>query len=228
MYDYLYNYKLKHSDKSMFKHYVMCLYAIIVVNSEKCPMKECQIISWMVDYYGGELFIDEHAVKVTIPTGAIDKGCQVQIEAAASLFGPFIIPEGYYPISAYVWIGACYEFKKNLTVELEHDIVVSEETDVSELHVLTACKEDICHGKDNQMLYKMHEDTCEYQLNNTTCTLFISHFCSKCLAVKDNNTKMPKRVIMYHYLPENYKSEYEFVAEVTFCYDLKFCKEVCI
>ena len=206
----------------------MLLLAITIMNEENCTLKDCHVISRILDYNGGELHIKEHAVKMTIPVGATEEGYRVQIEAAASLFGPFIIPEGYHPVSAYVWVGACYEFKKNLTVELEHDIVVSEETDVSELHVLTACEEDICHGKDNQMLYKMHEDTCEYQLNNTTCTFFISHFCSKCLAIKDNNTKMPKRVIMYHYLPENYKSEYEFVAEVTFCYDLKFCKEVCI
>ena len=208
----------------MFNHYVMCLYAVIVVNSEKCPMKDCQIISWMVDYYGGELFIDEHAVKVTIPIGAIDKGCQVQIEAAASLFGPFIIPEGYHPISAYVWIGACYEFKKNLTVELEHDIVVSVETDISELHILTVCEEDM-YREDN---HEMHEDNCEYyyEMYKSTCTFLTSRFCTKCLSAR-GKAKKAKRVIMYHYLPEDYKSAYEFITEVSFCYDLKSCKEVC-
>ena len=197
------------------------------MNGESCTLKNCQVISKTFGYDGGELLIEEHAVKVTVPIGAIEKGYEVQIEAAASLFGPFTVPEGYHPISTYVWIGACYEFNKNLKVELEHDIDLSEETDVSGVCVLTACEEDKGIGENNRVLYKMHEDACEYQLNKTTCTFFTSHFCSKCLAVKEENIKSPKRVIMYHYLPENYKSEYEFAAEVTFCYDLQFCKEVC-
>jgi len=199
------------------------------MNKENCPMKNCPIVSKIFDCDGGELLIKEHAVKLTVPIGVIDEGCKVEIVAAACLFGPFIIPEGYYSISAYVWIGACYEFKKQLEVEIEHDTVVSEETDISELCVLTACKEDMCDGKNNQISYKMHEDTCvyQYELNKSTCNLFTSHFCSKCLATR-GKAKEAKRIIMYHYLPEDYKSENEFVAEVCFCYDLTFCKEVCL
>ena len=198
------------------------------MNREKCSLKDCQIVSKLLDYDGGELLIKEHAVKVTVPFRAIEYNSMVQIEAAASLFGPFIIPEGYHPISAYVWIGACYEFEKNLAIKLEHDIVVSEETDISELHVLTACEEDICSGEDNQIFYKMHEDTCEYnyELNKSTCTILTSRFCTKCLSAK-GKAKKAKRIIMYHYLPEDFKSVFEFITEVSFCYDLKFCKEVC-
>ena len=203
--------------------------SVVINNEENCSLRNCTIISKLFDYDGGELLIKEHAVKVCIPIGAIDKGCEVQIQAAASLFGPFDIPEGYYPISAYVWIGACYEFKKTLKVEIEHNTIISQETNFSELHVLTACKEDIFNGENNQMLYKMHKDTCEYQyeVNKTTCAVFTSHLCSKCLAAS-GEAKKAKRVIMYHYLPENYKTEFDnFVAEVGFCYALQFCKEVC-
>jgi len=38
--------------------------------------------------------------------------------------------------------------------------------------------------------------------------------------------KIPKRIIMYHYLPENYEYKREFEAEVSFCQDLEFCKQV--
>ena len=198
------------------------------MNREECPLKDSQIVSKIFDYDGGELLIKEHAIKVTVPFRAIEYNCMVQIEAAASLFGPFTIPEGHHPISAYVWIGTCYKFKKNLTVELEHDIVVSEETDISELYLLTACGEDICNGEDNQIIYKMHQDTCEYyyKLDKSTCTILTSRFCTKCLSAR-GKTKKAKRIIMYHYLPEDYKSAYEFITEVSFCYDLKFCKEVC-
>ena len=199
------------------------------MNKENCPLKNCQIISVMFDYLGGELSIKEHAVKVTVPVGAIDEGYRVQIEAAASLFGPFIIPDGYHPISTYVWVGACYEFKKKLKVEIEHDIDVTEETNLSELCILTACEEDKCDRDNNEIVYKMHEDKiCEYQyeLNKSTCTFFTSHFCSKCLATRGEADK-PKRIIMYHYLPEDYKSAHEFITEVSFCYDLRYCRQVC-
>ena len=191
-------------------------------------MRDFQIISKVFDYDGGDLLIKEYAVKVTVPIGAIDKDCKVQIKVAASLFGPFTIPKDYYPISVYVWIGACYEFKKKLKIEMEHDIVVSEETNISELCVLTACEEDKFYGENSQILYNMHEDACEYhyELNKSTCTFFASHFCSKCLAAKGKANK-PRRIIMYHYLPKDYKSAYEFVAEVCLCYDLNFCTEVC-
>ena len=213
----------------MFCHtyYTFVCTSVVFDNNEKCPLKDCLIISRMFDYNGGELEIKEHGVKVTVPIGAIDKDCEAQIEVAASLLGPFMIPEDYYPISVYVWIKACYKFKKKLMVEMEHDIVVTKETDVSELCVLTACEEDKCCEENNQML-KMHEDTCEYKLEKSTCTIFTSSFCSKCLAAKKRGKAyQARRIIMYHYLPENYNSADEFVAEVCFCYDLEFCKKVC-
>ena len=206
--------------------YIICIIVIVfaVMNREECPLKDCQIVPRIFDYNGGELLIKEHAVKVTVPIGAIDKGCQVQIEAAASLFGPFIIPEGYHPISAYVWIGACYEFKKNLIVELEHDIVVSEEI-MSELCILTACEKGI-YGEKKKFI--MHEDKCKYQyeIHKSTCKFFNHHFCSKCLALKDAKPVPPKRIRVYHYVPMDYRSKVEFITEVCFCYDLLLCKKV--
>ena len=186
-------------------------------------MRDYRPISGLFDYDGGELLIKEHAVKVTIPIGAIEEGFEVQIEAAASLFGPFIIPEGYHPISAYVWIGACYVFKKNLIVEIEHDIVVSEEI-MSELCVMTACENNI---NDKKKQFKMHEDSSKYQyeMQSSTCRFFDHHFCSKCLALK-GDVKPPKRIRVYHYVPMDYRSRIEFVTEVCFCYDLLLCKEV--
>ena len=186
-------------------------------------MKDCQIISRLFDYDGGELIIKEHAVKVTIPVGAIDKGYNIQIEAAASLFGPFIIPEGYYPISAYVWIGACYEFKKKLVVEIEHDSFLTEES-MSEFCILTVCEKDV-YGEEK--LLKLHEDDCEYhyEVNKSTCTFFTHHFCSKCLAAK-GDVNPPKRIRVYHYVPMDYTSKIEFITEVCFCNDLYVCKQV--
>ena len=154
------------------------------------------------DCYGGELFIKEHAVKITVPAGAITKGHVVQLEAAAGPLGAYSIPEGYHPISIYVFLQASYLFRKKLKVEIEHDVVVSEDMDTSMLRVLTTGKEVSCFGKDGQKWLEMQEDTCEYQYEvyKSTCTLFTDHFCSKCLAVIDT-VNIPKRVMVYHYLP---------------------------
>ena len=197
------------------------------MNKEECLLRDCHITSEIFDYDGGELFIKEHSVKVAVPIGAIDKGYKVQIEIAASLFGPFIIPNGYYPISTYVWIGTCSKFiKKPLKVEIEHDIV-SDEINSSELCILTATEKDICGEKAGQKIFKLNEDTVKYQfqISDTTCIVSSDHFCCKCLAVKTRK-EIPKRIIMYHYLPENYKYQKEFEAEVSFCPDLEPCKQV--
>ena len=188
------------------------------MNQEDCPLKKCQIVSRIFDHIGGKILIPQHAIKVMVPAGAIAEGHRVQIEAAASLFGPFIIPEDYDPIGAYLWIAAHYKFKKPLKIEIEHEVFVSENTNLSDLCVLTADRENY-----------MHEDYCEnhYSLKKSFCTIFASRFCSKCPA-KKRKAHMPKRVIMYHYLPEDYKVVNEFVAEVSFCYDLLSCKKVCI
>ena len=199
------------------------------MNQEKCPFTKCQTVSKIFGHIGGEISIVQHAVKVRVPEGAISEGHEVQIETAASLFGPFIIPEDYDPIGAYVWIAAHYEFKKSLMVQIEHDVFVGEDTDLSQLYVLTTHEKDVCDEASDKALYKMYEDTCEYNfsLNNSSCTIFTSRFCSKCPA-KRRKAEIAKRVIMYHYLPEDYRSVNEFVAEVSFCYDLPSCKEVCI
>ena len=88
------------------------------------------------DSNGGVLFINEHGVKINVPAGAIAKGHIVQLEAAAGPVGPaYNIPEGYHPISVYVLLEASYLFKEKLKIEIEHDIVVSEDTDISKLCV---------------------------------------------------------------------------------------------
>ena len=137
-----------------------------------------------------ESCLRKHVVKITVPTGTVPEGHVVQLEAAAGPEGLYSIPEGYHPISVYVLLEASYLFKKKLKVEIEHDVVVSEDTDISKLCVLTSGKEGLYHG---QEWLEMHKDTCEYQyeVNESTCSLFTDHFCSKCLAYIDT-IKIPK------------------------------------
>ena len=185
-------------------------------NQEQCPLKDTLIATTIVDHCGSIVKLTEHNVTVIIPCGAIATNDQVEIQVAASFFGPFTIPKGYRPISAYVWIQNCYEFKKPLKVEIEHNAYVSSTEDISNLCVLKTCEHD------GQLV--MHEVAQGYnfEINSPFCTYFSSHFCSLCLAAK--STSISNRIMAYQYLPENYKLVNDFRAEICFCYDMRACR----
>ena len=199
---------------------------MIVRNAEICPLLKCNIKSGYFGTEGGVLLIDEHSIIITVPKGAVAEGDKVQIEATASLIGPYIIPKGFHPVSAYVWIGASYTFKKELQVQIEHHTVLSQPEDILQLSMLTAFCKDKLVGKCGQDMYEMHEATYQPQcsIKGSVCIYSTNHFCSNCLAKKDET--IPDRIIVYHMLPESYKSANAFKLEICFCCDLKCCKKV--
>lgn len=204
----------------------MLCYLHIVKNTEVCPLLNPNIVSCYFETEGGKLSINEHFITITVPRGAIAEGDKVQIEAAASLIGPYIIPEGFHPISAYVWIGANYMFKKQIQVQIEHHAMLSKPEDVLELSILTACTKDGVIGDSGQYMYEMHEATHQPQceINKSICAYRTDHFCSNCLAKK--NEKIPDRIVVYHMLPRSFESEATFSSEICFCYNLELCKKV--
>ena len=193
----------------------------IVNNQEPCPLIHSDISSKKFTSNGGVLTIEEYGVKVTVPSGAIEDHYVVEIQAAASLFGPFAIPNDCHPVSAYVWLGAKYKFKKPIQVEFEHHADISNPENISQLCMLKAS----C-TKCNSHYHNMHKITQDnhYDISDSVCTLFTDHFCSYCLAVE--SVQIPDRIVAYHYLPEDYESLNKFRAEVCFCYDLSICKKV--
>ena len=195
----------------------------VTKNQELCPLSNRDIISMHFTSTGGVMFIEEYGVKVNVPNGAIEDYCVIEIQATASLFGPYNIPNDCHPISAYVWIGASYTFKQLIEVEIEHHADISNSKDISQLCVLKVCCTNDC-TKRNSHHHMMHEITQGYVIRDSVCTLYTNHFCSYCLAAR--RTELPDRIIVYHYLPEDYKSVDEFKAEVCFCYDLNCCKKV--
>ena len=79
----------------------------------------------------GQITIEDFAVKVTIPSGAIAVDDKLKFKVFVSLFGPYTLPEGYYPISAYVSI-TCdgYRFNTLVYIEIEHHAFISRTEDV--------------------------------------------------------------------------------------------------
>ena len=197
-----------------------------VKNAEICPLPKCNIKSRYFGTEGGMLLIDEHSVIITVPKGAVTEGNKVQIEAAASLIGSYIIPKGFHPVSAYVWIGASYIFKKELQVQIEHHAVLSQPEDILQMYILTASCKDKLVRKYGQDMYEMHEAVYQpqFRIKGSVCIYSTYHFCSNCLAKK--NEAIPDRIVVYHMLPESYELATAFKSEICFCYDLKLCKKV--
>ena len=197
----------------------------ITKNQEPCPLSDTEIVSVHFNSSGGVMVIEEYSVKVNVPSGAIEDHHKVEIQAAASLFGPFNIPTNYRPVSAYVWIGANYTFKKLIEIEFEHHADVSNSGDISQLCILNAhCTNDCTNSTCISHRHEMHEITQGYVIRDSVCTMYTNHFCSQCLAAR--SIQIPDRIVAYQYLPKNYKSLYDFKAEVCFCYDLNCCKKV--
>ena len=197
--------------------------ANITKNQERCPLSDTDITSVYFTSTGGIMIIEEYGVKVNVPSGAIEDHHKVEIQAAASLFGPFDIPNNRRPVSAYVWIGANYTFRKLIEIEFEHHADISNSEDISQLCILKAHCTNKC-AECNSHHHVMHEITQGYVIRDTVCTLYTDHFCSQCLAAKSK--QIPDRIVAYHYLPKHYKSADEFKAELCFCYDLNCCKKV--
>ena len=199
------------------------IYISTVVNKEQCPFKYSNIVTRQFSSDGGIMDIEEYGVRVTVPKGAIEDHC-VEIQAAASLFGPFIIPHDCHPVSPYVWIAADYVFKKQLQVNIEHHADITNLKDESQLCILKTCCSECSthdHHSEAHIMTKWNE---QFNINDTVCTLFTNHFCSQCLVSK--NDQIPDRIIAYHYLPDDYKFADSFRAELCFCYDLSICKKV--
>ena len=198
-------------------------HANITKNQEPCPLSDSDITSVHFTSTGGVMVIEEYGVKVNVPSGAIEDQHKVEIQAAASLFGAFDIPTDCRPVSAYVWIGANYTFKKPIEIEFEHHADISNLEDISQLCILKTCCTNGC-TKCNSHHHVMHEITQGYVIRDSVCTLYTDHFCSQCLVAKGK--PIPDKIVAYQYLPKNYKSVNDFKAEVCFCYDLECCKKV--
>lgn len=204
----------------MFK-FVSLLFAVTL--EEHCCLRDPQTVSATVGYYGTQIIIEKHNITITIPKGAIEKGYTVEITAAASFFASFGFPRECHCISSYLWIGASYDFKKPLKIEMEHHAAVSQQEDLSQLCVMEAERNRDDYGDKYVMCEVNGKPKCQFEIDSPRCTYFTKSKYT-CLASKDR--KMADKVAVYYFLPETYKSDDAFTAIFCFCYSLKFCKQV--
>ena len=189
--------------------------------SETCPISNKDVISYYVDYLGGFFYNQYHNCAIVIPPGAVSQGDCVEIQATANWFGPYIIPEGFYPISSFLWISANYRFKVPVYLIMNHYAKIRSLDDVNYLHVLQVHSHD-CSVTENLLMstisYGVYFDN-----EIRYCVLATNHFCSYCQAkgVKD----IPE------YLLACYCNYYDsvsqsWIAEVCFCPSNTDCTKV--
>ena len=184
--------------------------------TESCPISAKNIISYYVDHVGGVYYNWYHNFALVIPPKAVSQEDCVEIQVATSHYGPYEIPDGFYPISSFFWISANYKFEFPVYVIMSHYANIKSLKDIDNLYVLqaNACDSVISGSK---VVMKTIPDGVYFDYENCYCVLATDHFCSYCQA--KNDTRIPE------YLVASFCT-YEDIAEVCFCPPINDCKMV--
>ena len=205
---------------------ILCILDEVIRSKETCPLLNYTIQSKNIRSNGGMLFIEDHMIFIQVPENAVSKDDTVEIQAAASYYGYYEIPDDYQPISAYLWVAANYKFKRQVKIIMPHYGAVFTEDDKSAISVLTATEEDGIKKEEGHVVYRMHQDNSyECEVEGAVCIYKVYHFCSDCIAARKTKN-LPNRIVALHYFPQDYTSSYNVKSEVCFCYDTEFCKTV--
>ena len=186
---------------------------------ETCPIPSKDIISYYVDYLGGTFYNQYHNFAIVIPPGAVTQGECVEIKATANYFGPYIIPDGLYPISSCFWISANYEFKVPVYIIISHYAKIRNLKDLNNLHVLQKCT---CYSNEDLMMSTI-PDGVYFDNENGYCVLATEHFCTYCGTKSDKD--MPERLTACYYTFNEPSSE-SLIAEVCFYPTTFSCRKV--
>ena len=185
--------------------------------TEICPVSSNDIISYYVDHRGGAFYNQSHNFAIVIPPGAVAQGDCVEIQGTANYFGPYVIPDGFYPISSYYWVSANYVFKSPVYFIMNHYAKIRSVEDIDNLHVL-----HIYDMNDDLMMSKI-SDGVYFDYDIGYCVLVTNHFCSYCQAKEVRD--IPEYLTAC-YCTYDEPSSASFIAEVCFCPSSFECTKV--
>ena len=189
--------------------------------TEICPISKEDVISYYADHIGGIFYNQYHNFAIVIPPGAVSQGECVEIQATASYFGPYKIPDGFYPISSYYWLSANYKFRVSVYVIMNHYAKIRSLEDISNLCVLKTRAHD---NNDIKEMYKISDGVYfDYEIGY--CVLATNHFCSYCEAKEDRD--IPE-FLSAHYCTYDDPDSESFIAEVSFCPSNSECRKVTV
>ena len=192
----------------------------IIKATEICPISKENVVSYYVDHLGGAFYNHYHNFAIVIPPGAVSQKECVEIQATASYFGPYIVPEGFYPISSYFWFSANYKFHFPVYLIMNHYAKIRNIEDIGSLHVLKTCTYNANVMNEKIQMHTVSEGVYFYY-GIRYCVLATNHFCSYCQA-KDNK-------FIPDYLSACYCTYDEcstHIAEVCLCPSNPDCKKV--
>ena len=190
--------------------------------TEICPIFSNDIISYYVDHQGGAFYNQSHNFAIVIPPDAVAQGDYVEIQATANYFGPFVIPDGFYPISSYFWVSANYVFKSPVYFIMNHYAKIRSVEDIDNLHVMHKCAQEST-ATNHDLMMSTISDGVYFDNDIGYCVLATNHFCSYCQA---KDVRHIPEYLTACYCTYDEPSSGSFIAEVCFCPSSSECIKV--
>ena len=189
--------------------------------AEACPIYVDDVMSYYVDHLGGAFYNQYHNFAIVVPPHAVLQGDCVEIQGTANYFGPYKLPDGFYPISSYFWISANYKFKVPVYLIMNHYAKIRNLEDVRNLHVL--CKSTLDLNANDNLMMSVISNGVYFDDKIGYCVLAANHFCSYCQA--KSYQYIPDYLTAYCYTYDE-PSSGSFIAEVSFCPTNSECRKV--
>ena len=190
---------------------------------ETCPISSEDVFYCHVDYLGGAFYHQYHKFAIVIPPGAVTQGEHVEIQATANYFYPYIIPDGFYPISSFFWISASYKFKAPVYILMRHYAKLRNLKDISNLCVLQKCVYDWPYDIDEDLTMSPIFKGVYFDNEKRYCVLATEHFCTYCGAKSDKD--IPEYLTACYYTFDE-PSSGSLIAEVCFFPSSFSCRKV--
>ena len=210
--------------KSSPKEAVSIIHNDFIKVTETCPFTNKDIMSYYVDHNGATFYNQAHNFAVIVPPGAVAHEECVEIQATASRFGPYQLPDGVLPISSFFWVSANYSFKIPVYLLLSHHASFKSIDDIHKVCALEACAQrGITYTSDGKLLMKEMTNGVSFDSVIGYCVVSTNHFCSFCLG--KNDIGVPDELLASFYM---YNHKGLLKAEICMCHVNKECIEVYI
>ena len=216
-------YITQHIVVSNFDQAISTAHINFIKANEECPISSKEVTFYYVDHNGGTFYNQDNNFALVIPPGAVLQGDCVEIQVTASHFGPYKLPDGYHPISAYYWLIACYTFAIPVYLIMSHYAELRNVGDIDNVCVLQACVCDLTVSE-GRLVMKEVSNGVNFDYEIGYCILTTDHFCSFCMAKKIKF--IPERFSALLYTSETDDSQ--LTAEVCFCPAISACRKVVI
>ena len=191
--------------------------------STTCPFAaphwNTAIMSQQFDHNGGTLTIEKHDITIVIPQHAVSQGDTVEVQAAAAMLAPYLLPAGYDPVSVFVWMEGDYMFNKTIKVIVPHCAAVGDDG-TTQLTVLTTTGSDLT--------VQQVDDNHRYRIGDLECHYYTNQLCSLCVARKQSCYPGRTRLLLLYCFSKDYKTADKSTIEFSLCFDLKYCVKVCV